>query len=173
MTGADLLIVLVLLGSTLIGALRGFIREIVSLVFWIAAVWAAWRFGPLVVPHLGGLLADPIIAPWVGRLVVLVLMLLVGWATGMLLSYLTRSMGLGALDRVIGLLFGIMRGLVLVGLLVIGGELLRLNHEDFWTHSKLIPFGETVGDWLRAMVNEHGEPWASLERLTGVKIKAN
>ena len=34
--------------------------------------------------------------------------------------------------------------------------------------------GQAAG-WrrLRAMVNEHGEPWASLERLTGVKIKAN
>ena len=173
MTGADVLIVLVLLGSTLIGALRGFIREMVSVVFWIAAIWAAWRFGPFIEPNLGGLLADPSIAPWVGRLVVLVLTLLVGWAIGLLLSYLTRSLGLGPLDRIIGLLFGIMRGIVLVGLLVIGGELLRLNHEDFWTRSALMPFGETVGDWLRAMVSEHGEPWASLERLTGVKIKAN
>ena len=54
------LIVLVLLGSTLIGSLRGFVREAVSLVFWIAgrsgrpgssARWSS--------PHLGGLLADP------------------------------------------------------------------------------------------------------------------
>ena len=48
----------------------------------------------------------------------------------MLLSYFTRSMGLGPLDRVIGLLFGIVRGMVLVGLMIIGGELLHLNQED-------------------------------------------
>jgi membrane protein required for colicin V production len=91
----------------------------------------------------------------------------------MLLSYFTRSMGLGPLDRVIGLLFGIVRGIVLVGLLVIGGELLQLNSQDFWVRSKLIPFGETVGDWLRAMVGEKGDPWAKLERLSGVKVKHN
>ena len=69
-------ILLVLLGSTVIGLLRGFVREALSLAFWIVAIWAAWRFGPLVVPHLGGLMADPQIAPWVGRAVILLLVLL-------------------------------------------------------------------------------------------------
>jgi membrane protein required for colicin V production len=173
MTGADVLILLVLLGSTLVGLLRGFVREAVSLAFWIIAIWAAWHFGHVVEPHLGGLLADPSVAPWVGRLVMLVLVLLVGWIVGMVLSYLTRSMGLGPLDRVIGLLFGIVRGMVLVGLMIIGAELLHLNREDWWGRSKLVPYGETAGDWLRAMVGERGEPWAKLERLTGVKVRAH
>jgi membrane protein required for colicin V production len=135
------------------------------------AIWAAWKFGPLVEPHLGGLLADPKRAPWVGRLVILVLVLLLGWVVGMLLSYFTRSIGLGPVDRVIGLLFGIVRGIVLVGLMIIGANCLHLNHEAVVDRSKLVPYGETVGDWLRAMVGEKGEPWAKLERLTGVKVK--
>jgi membrane protein required for colicin V production len=171
LTGADVLILLVLLGSTLIGLLRGFVREAVSLAFWIVAIWAAWKFGPIVEPRLGGLLADPKIAPWVGRFVILILVLLIGWVIGMLLSYFTRSMGLGPLDRAIGLLFGILRGMILVGLMIIGGELLHLNQENWWGRSKLVPYGETVGDWLRAMVGERGEPWSRLERLTGVKLK--
>jgi membrane protein required for colicin V production len=170
MTGADALILLVLLGSTAIGVLRGFVREAASLVFWIIAIWAAWKFGRAVEPHLGGLLADPSVAPWVGRLVILLLVLVVGWIIGMLLGYFTRSLGLGPLDRVIGLLFGILRGMLLVGLMVIGAELLHLNHETWWTRSKLVPYGETAGDWLRAMVGERGDPWAKLERLTGVKV---
>ena len=171
MTGADVLILLILLGSTLIGALRGFIREAVSVAFWVLAIWAAWKFGATIEPGLGGLLADPSIAPWVGRLVILALVLLVGWVVGMLLSYFTRSTGLAPLDRVIGVVFGIVRGMVLVGLVVIGGELLHLNNEDWWGRSKLVPYGETIGDWLRAMVGEKGEPWAKLERLTGVKVR--
>src|SRR5260221_13146438 len=110
MTGADALIVLVLLGSTIIGLLRGFVREAVSLVFWVVAIWAAWKFGPVVEPHLGGLLADPKVAPWIGRLVILVLVLVIGWVVGMLMSYFTRSLGLGGMDRVIGVLFGIVGG---------------------------------------------------------------
>ena len=173
MTGADVFLILVLLGSTVIGVLRGFVREAASLVFWVIAIWAAWKLGALVEPHLGGLLADPNVAPWVGRLVILVLVLLLGWVVGMLLSYFTRSLGLGAMDRVLGLMFGLLRGLVLVGLITIGCELLHLNQEAWWHHSKLVPYGETIGDWLRAMVGEKGDPWAKLERLTGVKVRPN
>ena len=171
MTAADVVIILVLVGSILIGLMRGFVREAASLVFWLIAIWAAWKFGPVVEPHLGGLLADPSVAPWVGRLVILVLVLLIGWVIGMLLSYFTRSLGLGVMDRILGLLFGILRGAVLVGLMIIGGELLHLNHEEWWARSKLVPYGETVGDWLRAMVGEKGDPWAKLERLTYVKVR--
>jgi membrane protein required for colicin V production len=171
LTGADVLIVLILLGSTVIGLLRGFVREAVSLAFWIVAIWTAWRFGHYVEPHLGGLLADPKVAPWVGRLVILVLVLLCGWVVGLLLSYLTRSVGLGPLDRVVGLFFGFARGAVLVGLVVIGGELLHLTQEDWWHRSRLVPYGEMVGDRLRGMVGEHGEPWSKLERAAGVKVR--
>jgi membrane protein required for colicin V production len=171
MTGADLFILFVLLASTILGLLRGFVREAVSLVFWLIAIWAAWKFGPMVEPHLGGLLAEPKAAPWVGRVVVLLIVLGVGLVVGMLLSYFTSSVGLGPLDRMIGLLFGLVRGTVLIGLMIIGAELLHLNHESWWNRSKLIPYGETVGDWLRAMVGERGEPWAKLERLTGVRVK--
>ncbi len=173
MTGADVFIVLVLLGSTVIGALRGFIREATSLAFWVLAIWAAWQFGPMVEPHLGGVLANPSVAPWIGRLVVLVAVLFIGWVAGVLLAYFTRSMGLGPLDRIVGVLFGVIRGALLVGLLTIGGELLKLNHEQWWNRSKLVPYGEAVGDSLRAMVGEKGEPWATLERLTGIKVSPN
>jgi len=50
-------------------------------------IWARRRTA------FGGLLADPNVAQWVGRLVVLVLVLLVGWLVGMLLSFFTRSLG--------------------------------------------------------------------------------
>ena len=66
MTGADALILLVVLGSTVLGLLRGFVREAASFAFWILAIWAAWKFGPVIEPHLGGLLADPNIAPGSG-----------------------------------------------------------------------------------------------------------
>ena len=171
MTLADFLIILVVMASTVMGFLRGFIREAIALLFWVVGIWLAWKLGPLVEPHLGGLLAQPAIRPWVGRLVILLLVFLASWLTGLILQYFMRSVGLGTVDRIIGVLFGFARGLVLVGLAVVGGELLHLNKEDWWNQSRLIPYGETVGDWLRAMVGEKGEPWATLERISGVKVR--
>lgn len=171
MTLADFLIILIVVISTGVGFMRGFVREAVSLVFWVAGIWMAWKFGPLIEPHLGGLLADPPVRPWVGRLVVLVLVVLAGILTGLIMQYFLRSVGLGLLDRVIGIMFGFARGLVLVGLMVIGCELLHLNNENWWNESKLVPYGETIGDWLRSMVGEKGEPWSTFERISGVKTR--
>ncbi|MGO9935361.1 MAG: CvpA family protein [Steroidobacteraceae bacterium] len=168
---ADVSILLIMLGSTLIGVLRGIVREAVSVVFWILAIWASWKFGPAVEPHLGGLLADPHVAPWAARLLILALVLLIGGMVGMLLGYFAPSVRLGPMDRIVGLLLGLARGMLLVGLLIIGGEVLQLNNEEWWRQSKLVPYGESVGDWLRAMLGEKGAPWSELERITSVTVR--
>lgn len=160
-----------MVASTIVGLARGFVREAVALAFWIVGLWSAWTFGYVIEPYLGGYLAEPAVRPWVGRLSVLVAVLLVGYLVGLVMRYFTHGVGLGVIDRVIGMLFGVLRGFVLVGVIVICGELLHVNHEPWWHRSKLIPYGETLGDWLRAMVGEKGEPWAKLERLTGVKVR--
>ncbi len=170
-TAVDILIGLILLISILVGAARGFMRELVALIFWVAAIWAAWVFGPLIEPYLGGLLTAPHVRIWVGRLVVFVGVLCIGALVGFIMGLLARDSGLGWLDRLLGILFGCVRGMVLLGVLAIGSEVLHLNQEPWWHNSKLIPYCETVGDWLRALVGEKGEPWSRLERLTGVKIK--
>ena len=61
-------------------------------------------------------------------------------------------------DRFLGLAFGAVRGLVLLGVLVILGQLLRLEDERWWRQSLVIPYGESIANGLRALVGEpeHG-----------------
>ncbi len=159
MSGADILIGLVVLASTVAGAIRGFMREAVALVFLIGGLYAAWYFGPKLEPYLGGYLAAPSVRPWIARLAVLIAVLCAGVVIGALMAWLMRSAGLGFVDRMVGMLFGALRGAVLIGLLVIGGQLVHLNHESWWSRSKLIPYGQMIGGWLRAMVGDAGGPW--------------
>ena len=170
MNGADIVLTLVVVVSMASGLIRGFVREAVSLAFLIGGLYAAWRLGPDVEPHLGGYLALPAVRPWVARLAVFLAMLLAGAVIGALSSYLLRSAGLGAVDRAVGVLFGALRGAVFVGLLVICGELLQLNRETWWNRSILIPYGEVIGDQLRAMVGETGAAWRRRGRLSAVDI---
>lgn len=167
MNGADIFISLVVLISTVAGMVRGFVREAVALAFLVGGVIAAWTLGPDVEPHLGGYLAEPAVRPWVGRLVVFVAVLIAGMAVGALLAYLMRSAGLGLVDRMIGVLFGALRGAVLVGLLVIFGETVHLNQESWWTRSKLIPYGHMIGGWMRSIVGEHGGRRFTIHRAPG------
>ena len=171
MSEIDILIILVLLISVLVGAMRGIVREVIALVFWIAAIWSGWAFGPLIEPYLGGLLNGPQVRIWVARLIIFVIVLSVGALVGFIMALLTRHSAPGWVDRLLGMMFGFVRAMVLLGVLAICGELLQLQHESWWQRSIMIPHCVTVGDWLRGLVGEKGEPWAKLERLTGVKIK--
>ena len=155
MQGADFIIVAIIGISVIVGAMRGFVREIVALAAWLVGLWVAWRFSGFLHPYLGGILATPEQKAWVARGIMLLLVLLAGAMVGSVLSWLTHTAaGLGVIDRVVGVLFGLTRGVVLVGFATLLGLSLRLEHEPWWKHARLAPYAETVGGWLAGFVGE-------------------
>ncbi len=164
MHGADILICVVMLVSIVAGLWRGFMREAIALLFLVGGLVAAWQLAPFVEPYLGGDLAAPSIRPWVARLIVFIVAQIAGALVGAIANYLTRHAGFGFVDRAFGFLFGTLRGAIVVGLLVIFGELVHLNHEAWWTRSRLIPYGQMVGDWMRSVAGDAGPHWTFIER---------
>jgi len=155
MQGADFIIVAIIGISVIVGAMRGFVREIVALAAWLVGLWVAWRFSGFLHPYLGGILATPEQKAWVARGIMLLLVLLAGAMVGSVLSWLTHTAaGLGVIDRVVGVLFGLTRGVVLVGFATLLGLSLRLEHEPWWKQSRLMPYAQTVGGWLAGFVGE-------------------
>jgi membrane protein required for colicin V production len=154
----DYLVILAILLSALVGALRGFLRESIALGAWIIALFLAWHFADLIEPHLGGLLADSTVRPWAARVIVIVLVLLLGAATGAILGHFVRLSIFSGMDRLLGFGFGLLRGFVLLGVFVILGQLLRLQGEGWWRHSLMIPYGESMANGLRTMVGEAHVP---------------
>src|SRR5260370_23085082 len=71
-----------------------------------------------------------------------------------MLTHFVRLSIFSGMDRFLGLVFGLLRGVVLLGVFVILGQLLRLEGEKWWTRSLLIPYGESVANGLRALVGE-------------------
>ena len=119
--------------------MRGFLREAVALVTWLLALFIAWHFADLIEPHLGGLLAGSYVKPWAARVIIVVLVLLLGAAIGALLGHFVRLSIFSGMDRFLGLIFGLLRGVVLLGVFVILGQLLRLDGERWWTRSGCWP----------------------------------
>ncbi len=150
----DYLVIAVILLSAVMGALRGFLREAVALVAWLVALFLAWHFSDLVEPHLGGLLAGSNVKIWAARSIIVLVVLLVGAGVGAALGHFVRLSIFSGMDRFLGLVFGAFRGIVLLGVFVILGQLLRLDGERWWRHSLLIPYGESVANGLRALVGE-------------------
>src|SRR5579872_1034120 len=150
----DYLVIIAVLVSAIVGAMRGFLREAVALATWIIALFVAWHFSDLIEPHLGGLLSGSYVKPWAARVIIVVLLLLLGAAIGAALSHFVRLSIFSGLDRLLGLVFGLLRAMVLLGVFVILGQLLRLDGERWLRHSTLIPYGEAVANGLRALVGE-------------------
>jgi membrane protein required for colicin V production len=154
MTVVDYLIVGIVLVSALAGLLRGFLREVCSLVTWILAVWIAWHFGTRVEPYLGGSLADPPFSTWAGRAIVFVIVLIAGTAIGAVVAYLVRLSLFNSMDRFLGFVLGALRGILVLGLLGTLSQSAHLDGERWWKHSKLVPYVESVAKGLRAFAGD-------------------
>jgi uncharacterized membrane protein required for colicin V production len=83
-----------------------------------------------------------------------VLILLLGAGIGATLAHLVRLSIFNGMDRFLGLVFGALRGFVLLGVFVILGQLLRLDGERWWRQSLLLPYGESIANGLRAIVGD-------------------
>jgi membrane protein required for colicin V production len=156
MNVTDYLVIAGIVISAVVGALRGFLREAVALITWVAALFIAWHFSDLIEPHLGGLLASASVRVWAARTILVILILLLGTVIGVALSHFVRVSIFSGTDRFLGLLFGALRGLIVLGVFIILGQLLRLEDERWWRQSTLIPYGESIANGLRTLVGEHG-----------------
>jgi membrane protein required for colicin V production len=163
MNATDYWVIVAIIVSATVGALRGFLREAIALGAWLIALLLAWHFSDLIAPHLGGLMADSEVRPWAARIIIVVLVLLLGAGLGATLSHFIRLSIFSGMDRLLGFFFGLLRGFVLLGVFVILGQLLRLQGEHWWRGSLLIPYGESIANGLRTIVGEERVRHASSE----------
>jgi len=149
---ADYLVIATVVLSAIVGAVRGFLREAIALCAWIVALFVAWHFSDMIEPHLGGLLAAHYVRPWAARAIIVALILLFGSALAAIVGHYARLSIFGGIDRFLGFIFGAVRGVVLIGVFVILGQLLKLDGEVWWRHSMLLPYGNSVANGLRVLV---------------------
>lgn len=137
MTEFDIVVLLIVGLSALISLLRGAVREIIALAGWIAAFFIA----SIYVLPFASLMPEAIPGSSLKLLVAFVILfvvtLVVTGIVGLLLSALVKAVGLTALDRGIGVMFGLARGglIVLVGVLLAG--LTSMPKERFWRDAVL------------------------------------
>ena len=144
MTSADLVIVLVCVVSAGIGVWRGFVKEALSLLTLLAAIWLAWRFANVFAPTLANWASNPEVRVWVARVIVFALAIVVGAAVSWAARQVIRHTGLSGVDRMLGGAFGFVRGVLIVGLLVLVLDFMALDQRDWWQTARLRPYAEQV-----------------------------
>jgi len=141
MNWADWAIVVILTLSSLISLSRGFIKEAFSLVIWIAALLIANLFSD----HLDRLLVNTITTPSLRAMTafvgVFIAVLIVGAIINYIVGMLVKATGLSGTDRLVGVCFGLIRGLFIVIILLIYVPSFIPIKKDPWYHqSTLIPY---------------------------------
>jgi membrane protein required for colicin V production len=140
--------------SAIIGVFRGFVKEAISLFGWIVAIWGAWRYGAQASAWLPDFVDDVTVKIWVARLLILIGVLIISGLTSRLISFLIDKTGLSGTDRVVGMVFGLARGMVLAGLAVNLLEVAGFKDEPWWPESKLIPYLAPVAQRLSDIAAE-------------------
>ena len=135
--------------SAVVSLFRGFFREAMSLASWIVALWLAWQLGPIIAAVFTPAIDDPVLRMWVARACLFIGVLLLGGVVSKLVMLVMNSTGLTGPDRLLGMIFGCCRGVVLAGLLLVVLEALGFSESAWWQQSKLIPYAAPVVDIIR------------------------
>jgi len=149
----DYCIIGIVLVSLLIGVVRGFICEVISLITWIAAFVLAFKFADSLATHLT--FADSPTTRYVIAFAgVFILVLIIGITINVMVKHLWQRTGVPAADRTLGLLLGIVRGIFIIAFILLFLRPSPLQNEEVVKASQLIPLFNPVVDWLHQMLPE-------------------
>lgn len=132
MTWFDYIVVGVVVLSALLGWWRGLVYEILSLLSWVAAVLVARLLAASALPYMPAALGPETVRTAAAYAALFIGTLLVGSIAAWGLSKLVKFVGLGWLDSSLGVLFGTVRGVLVVLVLVLLAGLTSLPKDAVW-----------------------------------------
>ncbi|PKG99117.1 CvpA family protein [Paraglaciecola sp. MB-3u-78] len=148
MNWIDYAILAVILLSAVISIIRGFVKEAISLAIWFSAFFIASQFYIDLATYLTKF-DDLMIRNGVAIAILFVATLLIGGLVNYLISQLVQFTGLTGTDRALGLVFGALRGILIVSaLLFFLDTFTPLSASAWWGTSVLIPEFSLIIEWF-------------------------
>ncbi len=135
---ADYVVIGIVVLSALVSLIRGFIKEAISLATWIIAAWVALKYTPLVAGILTETVDTPSIRIGIAALVLFIPILIVGALMNYIVGQLVEKTGFSGTDRTLGAVFGVIRGVVVVALIVMLAGLTPIPQDPWWKASTLL-----------------------------------
>lgn len=155
MNSVDWIIIAIIVVSCLISIQRGLVKELISLLVWLAALITAIVFYEPLALLLHGLINSPSLRSMVAFGTLFITVLIVGALLNYFISTLVKKTGLSGTDRVLGLLFGIVRAIVIIMvLLIVSPLILPVDQEAWWQQSRLIPYFELMDQWFKEVFEQ-------------------
>jgi len=144
----DYTIITIIAISALISLMRGFIREALSLASWIIAFWVGLTFAKNLSPMLQPYIHSDSVRYGIAFFILFVATLLLGAFVNFLITHLVEKTGLSGTDRLLGVVFGFARGVLLVSIVLLAARMTSFPQDTVWQQSRLIPTLSPVETWL-------------------------
>lgn len=155
MSWIDFTIVAVIALSAVISLVRGFVKEAISLTVWIAAFFIASSY----YPHLASFftnISEPTIRNAYAIAILFISALILGALINYVVSKLVQSTGLSGTDRLLGLVFGALRGVLVVSaILFFADAFTPAASSDWWRQATLIPEFSFIIEWFFEYLQNH------------------
>ncbi len=151
----DIVILVTIFISLLFGAFRGFFRETLSLISWVLALWAAFAFAEQGMQYFVPYITNPSLRVVASFASLFILTLLVATLISHLFYKLFFASGLSGIDRVLGALFGIARGVALIAIVALFARLTVLPQKQWWLESTLMGEFKPVTEMVRDILPEN------------------
>lgn len=148
----DIVFLIIIAVSMMISLFRGFIKEIISLITWILAAWVGFFYSPKLAEIFKHYIENPTLRLVLAFVLLFVVVLIIGILINVLLSRLIKTVGLSTLDRMIGVIFGFIRGVILVAVMVLIAGLTNLSKEPFWLKSYTVPYFQKIANGVKALL---------------------
>ncbi len=156
----DILVVAILLVSGVFAYIRGFVHELLTLAAWVGAALITLYGFEYLVPYARKLVTAPAVAAIGTGLILFLVVLIVLTIVTRFAARRVQNSSLSTLDRSLGLVFGILRGGLLISFLwiVAAWAVPRRDFPEWIIEAKTLPLIETGAGWLYALVPEHLRP---------------
>ena len=151
----DLAIIIIVFISSLFGLQRGFVKELLSVVFLLLSCILALKYGGDFGSSLLSWVDSISFRFWSGVILLFFIFLFLGSLLNWGISKLIKMSLINGINRFLGMIFGFLRGCVLISLIVMLMQNSTFSVNDWWLDSPIIPYAEIFAEWMRIMIPEN------------------
>ncbi len=148
----DIAIVVIICLSMLMGVIRGFVKEALSVGAWVISTWAAVTFGDEVSSTVSTMIDSNVAVLIISYGGLFFGSLIVASLINFIIANVVKMTGFTFTDKIAGMAFGLIRGALFISIIGLVAHFMEFDQASWWSSSSLIDYFTPMSDWLAQFI---------------------
>tara|TARA_B110000459_G_C16608627_1_gene494916 strand:+ start:106 stop:654 length:549 start_codon:yes stop_codon:yes gene_type:complete len=153
----DIFVIVVIAVSLVISLRRGIVKEVVSLATWVISIFCVLNYTEILAKSLASWVSNPPLRTLISVLIIIISIFILGKIINKILGAIISDSWFGPFDKIIGIAFGVARGVILVSIIIVATEMLNINYSDYAHGSKLLSHFTDIAKTLHKLADDNYE----------------